>query len=84
MVKKNQDYGADDDPFRNFRSFGAFGILVRLSDKLARVRTYIERGDLKVEDETFQDTCKDAINYVILLLTIVEFGDKCNAGKTTV
>ena len=40
MRKKNEDYGAEGDPFLNFRAFGSFGILVRLSDKLARLRTY--------------------------------------------
>jgi len=84
MEAKNRDYGADEDPFRNFRSFGALGILVRLSDKLARMRGYIERGQLAVSDETFLDTGIDAINYVVLLLTILEFGDECNGGKTTI
>lgn len=85
MESKNRDYGADEDPFRNFRSFGAYGILVRLSDKLARMRGYVERGgDLKVRDESFEDTGIDAINYVVLLLAILEFGDECNGGKTTI
>ena len=84
MEKKNEDYGADADPFRNFRSFGAFGILVRLSDKLARMRGYIERGDFSVKDETFEDTGIDALNYVILLLAILEFGGECNGGKTSI
>ena len=84
MDRKNQDYGADADPFRNFRSFGAFGILVRLADKLARARTYLERGNFKVKDEQIEDTLLDAINYVILLATILEFGDECNGGSTTI
>src|SRR5688572_2671660 len=37
MKKKNQDYASAGDPFRNFRMFEALGILVRLSDKLARL-----------------------------------------------
>ena len=84
MESKNQDYGADADPFRNFRSFQELGILVRLSDKLSRLRTYIERGDFKVQDESVKDTALDAINYVVLLLTMIEFGDECNSGKTTI
>jgi len=84
MEEKNQDYGADADPFRNFRAFGAFGILVRLSDKLARTRTYLERGDFKVKDEKIDDTLLDALNYVILLATFLEFGDDCNGGSTTI
>lgn len=72
MEKKNQDYGEDGDPFRNFRAFGAFGILVRLSDKLARLRTFVERGTYMVNDESFEDTIKDAINYIILLSAMVK------------
>ena len=68
MVKKNQDYGADADPFRNFRAFGRFGILVRLSDKLSRLRTFVERGSFAVEDEKVEDTVEDAINYLVLFL----------------
>ena len=71
MEKKNQDYGEDGDLFRNFRAFGAFGILVRLSDKLARLRTFVERGTYMVNDESFEDTIKDAINYIILLSAMV-------------
>lgn len=73
MEKKNQDYGANDDPFRNFREFGTYGILVRLSDKLARIRTWEEKGQFAV-DETLQDTVLDAINYLILYLTMKERG----------
>jgi hypothetical protein len=77
MAAKNEDYGAKDDPFRNFRSFGTFGILVRLSDKLARMQTFEERGSLKVKEENIEETAKDAINYLILWLTMREFGDEC-------
>lgn len=66
MEKKNQDYGANHDPFRNFREFGLLGILVRLSDKLARIRTFTERGELSVKDESVTDTIRDGINYLIL------------------
>lgn len=66
MRKKNEDYGAETDPFRNFRTFGPYGILVRLSDKLSRLRTYEERGKFSVEDEGMEDTVLDAINYLVL------------------
>lgn len=66
MEMKNKDYGADSDPFRNFREFGLLGILVRLSDKLARLRTFTERGELSVKDESVTDTIIDARNYLVL------------------
>lgn len=66
MLNKNQDYGANSDPFRNFRQFGRLGILVRLGDKFARLRTFTENGKFFVEDEGVQDTIKDIINYAVL------------------
>lgn len=74
MEGKNSDYGHPEhsgDPFRNFQAFGAYGILVRLSDKLARLRTFIEKAregqELAVKDEKWEDTLIDAINYLVLL-----------------
>ena len=68
MDAKNRDYAAESDPYRNFRQFGRYGILVRLSDKLARLRTFEERGEFSVKDESVLDTCKDVINYIVLYL----------------
>ena len=66
MQKKNHDYASEEDPYRNFRHFGLLGILVRLSDKLARLQSFEENGRLDVEDESIRDTVLDAINYLIL------------------
>lgn len=66
MEKKNADYGASNDPFRNFHMFGGLGILVRLSDKIARLRSFEERGKFEVTDEGLKDTCLDLLNYAIL------------------
>lgn len=68
MTKKNHDYAAESDVFRNFRYFGGLGILVRLSDKLARLRSFEENGNFKVTDESLEDTIVDAINYSIIYL----------------
>lgn len=76
MEKKNSDYGASTDPFRNFHGFGAFGILVRKSDKLARLRTFLEKlersENMAVIDESWLDTLLDDINYAILLAGYVK------------
>ena len=67
-IKKNNDYGGTSDPFKNFRSFGALGILVRASDKMARLKTAIvEKRKFEV-DESLEDTCLDLSNYALLLL----------------
>jgi hypothetical protein len=82
MKTKNVDYGGNDDPFRNFHTFGELGILVRLSDKLARLRTYCERGELLVKDESVEDTIIDAINYLVLFAGYIK-RDNRQAEKGT-
>jgi hypothetical protein len=85
MESKNQDYGANSDALRNFHWFGAFGIIVRLSDKLARLRTFIEKSQLVTEKdgkvaanimavttESWEDTIQDGINYLILLKAYIK------------
>ena len=68
-TKKNNDYGGSSDPFKNFRSFEELGILVRMSDKFARLRTAIvEKRAFEVTDESVEDTCLDLANYALLLL----------------
>jgi len=64
--RKNHDYATEGDIFRNFRYFGGLGILVRLSDKLARLRSFEETGTFKVEDEKLVDTIVDIINYAVI------------------
>lgn len=71
MEKKNHDYAAASDPFRNFRMFGPLGILVRLSDKMSRLRSFEEEGQLLVKDESVQDTVLDIINYAVLYYGMV-------------
>lgn len=66
MDVKNQDYGANADPFRNFRLHGLYGIAVRLHDKVARLTTFAEKNTFAVKDESVNDTCLDVINYAIL------------------
>jgi len=66
MELKNHDYASREDPYRNFRLFGRFGILVRLGDKFARLRSFEEQGELLVTDESIRDTLLDIINYVVL------------------
>ncbi len=68
MNAKNIDYASSDDPFRNFRMFGGLGIIVRMSDKLARLRTFEENGNFAVKSESVEDVCLDLINYAVLYL----------------
>jgi hypothetical protein len=66
MRAKNQDYATEQDVFRNFRYFGGLGILVRMSDKLARLRSFEENDKFAVQDEKLVDTILDLVNYAII------------------
>ena len=75
MQAKNHDYAGPDGqaPFANFdvaEKIGicsaAEGMLVRMTDKLRRLITFAKAGQLRVKDETVQDTCRDLVNYAIL------------------
>ncbi len=80
MEKKNHDYtSGSGDPFANFRSSELMvgveaekGILLRTSDKMQRMRTYIEKGKLAVEGEGVFDAIDDTINYMILLKAMIK------------
>lgn len=73
--KKNADYtGGSSDPFYNFRHVNTFGIcsaevgiLTRMLDKVSRVVSFVNNGELKVKDESVQDTLKDLANYCAIL-----------------
>lgn len=75
MVKKNSDYTGgttSKDVFANFRSADVLGIhpvqgvLLRIMDKIQRIRSFTNDGSLKVESETVYDACEDIVNYAIL------------------
>ena len=69
---KNHDYGND-----SLKSFGNLGILIRISDKVDRLKTFQKKGILNVKDEKIEDTLKDIINYAIYM--IMQGRDKLDA-----
>jgi hypothetical protein len=82
MQLKNHDYtSGSGDPYANFRtaeSFGvhpAVGIVIRLGDKLQRIRTFAERGELQVDGEGLRDACLDVINYAVLVYGLLTEGE---------
>ena len=87
--RKNADYSADSDPFKNFRMADMVGvppdraILVRISDKLARVSNLIDKP-AEVSDETIDDTILDMINYLAILHSYVSNNKKLYATGSMV
>lgn len=74
QVAKNHDYAHEGDIFRNFRRYGTFGVLVRLSDKLARLDSFEENKEFAVADEKLEDTIIDIINYATIYLAMKQEG----------
>jgi hypothetical protein len=76
MRKKNADYAGNggNEPFANFTRVEAMGIcsteqgfLVRMTDKMSRLSSFVESGKLAVENESFEDTIIDIVNYSVLM-----------------
>lgn len=85
MKKKNADYAGSGggNPFANFTRVENMGIckteqgfLVRLTDKMSRLSSFVYNGKMHVEDESFNDTCIDIINYIVLLQAYISEKDK--------
>jgi hypothetical protein len=84
MSLKNRDYAGKDglEPFANFTRVEAMGIckteqgfMVRLTDKMSRLSSFIHAGKMNVQDESFMDTCVDVINYMVLLAAYLKDKD---------
>lgn len=70
LKAKNADYG------NSWRRYGAKGVLVRLGDKVERLRTLLWlKQDAQVRTESIRDTARDLINYSLLLLLLIEEED---------
>lgn len=78
--RKNHDYaGGGDDPFFNFTRVEENGVcstetgfLARMSDKYSRITTFVNKGILKVADESVVDTLIDMANYCILMAGFIQ------------
>ncbi len=80
VKKKNHDYtggGDHNDAFYNFRYAEIVGvpiergILVRMTDKMARVSSLLDK-EPEVVDEKLDDTLLDLINYAAILKAYLE------------
>ena len=70
-LKKNHDYG--DSVSKTFDEYGLVSFLVRMDDKMNRIKTLNKIQDTAVRGEKIEDTLLDLANYAILALTEIEF-----------
>ena len=60
LDRKNRDYGPD-----NISAFGEKGVIVRVNDKIERLKTLVW-GDKHPQHEKVEDTWKDLTNYGVI------------------
>jgi hypothetical protein len=63
MDTKQQDYGSN-----NISAFGEFGVLVRLNDKMERLKNLNKMPSVK--NESIDDTYLDIANYAVIAMLI--------------
>lgn len=68
--KKGSDYGSGTDPYANVRAASEFGVpawlgtIVRLNDKITRIKSFTRKGNLA--NESLEDSLKDIAVYAVI------------------
>ncbi len=73
FMKKNADYGDA------FATYGIVGVLVRMGDKIARLKTFTKVSEFKVKDESVLDTLIDLYNYSVMAMILIN-DDECSTN----
>jgi len=70
FTRKNIDYG------NSFEADGVVGTVIRIGDKLKRLKTISEKGHvIKVKDEKLLDTLMDLANYAAMGVMLLKDDD---------
>jgi len=79
LIEKGSDYCDNDPSYRsNLMASEEIGIpawkgvMIRMMDKWARLKTFARREYYEVKDESFVDTAIDNANYSMIIVTIYE------------
>jgi len=70
LIKKNSDYG--DSFFELMDEFGFLSFLVRIYDKVGRLKMIHKKGKIEVREESVNDSIRDIIGYCLLYLYKIE------------
>ena len=80
---KSADYGSEDDPLANIRQGADFvnieawrGCMVRIADKVQRLRTYCRTG--RLVHEGVRDTLLDLSAYSLLAIVLFDEGNRAS------
>ena len=82
--KKQQDYGTTEDPFANVRASEEFGVpawqgcLIRMNDKVSRLKTFCKKGTLS--NEGVEDSLRDLAVYSLIALVLFREGAASSAS----
>lgn len=91
MEAKSNDYNGGEratDALSNFKCATALGLhpvtglLLRVQDKLMRIRSFVADGKLRVTGETVEDACDDLLNYAILCKALLREEAQANLAAT--
>jgi hypothetical protein len=66
LISKQKDYGHG-----NILSFGLFGVAVRMSDKLERLKNLLSKSTAPL-NETLEDTVMDIVGYATIAAMLLE------------
>lgn len=66
LQRKGNDYAGQEDCLANLREFGLPGIIIRLFDKVYRLKGIVKGGQIAIKDESIADTLTDIANYCYL------------------
>jgi hypothetical protein len=64
--RKNQDYGNSFDS--TLDEFGIVAGLIRINDKVNRLKSIHKSSEVRVNDERIEDTLMDLANYAVMSL----------------
>lgn len=70
---KNEDYGNSFS--KSFEEYGLTSPIIRLSDKLERLKSLNDKDYAQVE-ESIEDTLVDLANYAVMTLVEIEYTEK--------
>lgn len=64
IISKQHDYG-----HRNITDFGEYGVLVRLNDKVARLKNLLP-NEVTPYNESLDDSWRDIVGYAIIAIML--------------